>query len=118
MNGTVSGVTVDSTVITLGALHPPNVGAVSVDVDASGTVTYTDANRPAAGTNGLPGGLALPGTYSFNVSLAGFQSKTVTVTCGDDYTGGTTRPPGRSTAVRRCRPPWFRCRASTQPAAW
>ena len=94
LGGPVSGITVDQTAITLGAQHPPNVGAVTVTVDGTGAVSYVDANRPAAGTNGLPGGLALPGTYSFNVSLPGYASTTVTVTCGGDYTAAG--PAGRS----------------------
>jgi hypothetical protein len=95
------GSTVANTSITLTATHPPNLGAITIGVSSTGAVSYTDAGRPAAGTNGLPAGLALPGTYIFNVSLTGYQSTSVTVTCGDDYTGGATPPVGQ---VNGCTP--------------
>jgi hypothetical protein len=70
--------------------YPSTAGAITVDVtdngDSTGAVHFTDASLPAPGTNGLPAALALPGTYVFSVSLAGYQTQSVTVVCGSDYT--------------------------------
>jgi hypothetical protein len=87
----VAGVAVTSTDITP-TKQPSTAGDISAVVtDTSGTVTFTDQSLPAPGTNGLPAGLAIPGSYTFTVQLDGYQSTSAQITCGADYTAGCTQ---------------------------
>ncbi len=82
------GVKLSNAVVTVSS-KPTAAGSISVSVSDTGAVTFQDL---ALQVSGLPGNLAQPtavgAPYLFTVSLPGYSSGAISVSCGATYVAG------------------------------